>query len=155
MKKSLLLSLFVLLVSGISFSQSNNDCTLTNLKAGGGYNYQIIGEVSEQMVDTLFVNLPETKRKGYVWKFKNINIPGIDESLTFQVHQGIAGSEQNGRGYFNTFESEKYKTERLARKTENEKPAIIIYVKHGRNHVLKTPEEAKIVKEYLLSLFEA
>lgn len=55
--------------------------------------------------------------------------------------------------YFNTVPSEKYKTERLSRKIETEKIAIIIYVKKGRNHVLKTEEEAKIVREYLLSIY--
>lgn len=152
MKKSLFICLIAIVVSGFTYSPSNDDCKLTWLKARGGYNFQLTGKVSVQMIDSLFANFPETKRKGYVWKFKNINIPGVEESLTFQVHQGIAGSEPNGRRYFNTFVSEKYKTERLARKTDNEKFAIIIYVKHGRNHVLKTPEETKIVEDFLHSI---
>lgn len=149
----MLLNILTLLTTFTSFSQTSDECNITHLIAGGGRNFQIIGDDSGKMIDSLFTNLPDTKRKGYVWKFKRIYIPGIDQSLTFQVHQGIAGSEENGRGYFNTFVSEKYKNERLARKKDTEKPAIIIYVKHGRNHIIKTEEEAKIVKDYLLLIY--
>lgn len=152
MKKSITLFVFTIFSSYFCFSQMNEDCKITHLIAGGGHNFQITGNQSGIMVDSLFTNLPEVKRKGYVWKFKNVYIPSLDQYVTFQVHQGVAGVESNGRGYFNTFVSEKYKAERLERKKENEKLAIIIYVKRGRNHVLKTDEEAKIVKDYLLSI---
>lgn len=134
-------------------SQSPDQFQITELIAGGGHNFLISGDDSEKIIDSLFSNLPATKRKGYVFKFKKLHIPGIDQSLTFQVHQGITGSEENGQGYFNTFGSEKYKNERLASKKDTEKPAIIIYVKRGRNHFLKTEEEVKIVKDYLLSIY--
>lgn len=152
MKKTKILFALAFLTSYNTFSQTSDECNITYLITGGGRNFQIIGEESEKMIDSLFANLPGTKRKGYVWKFKRIHIPGIDQPVTIQVHQGLSGKGENGSGYFNTFTSEKYKTERLSRKKETDKPAIIIYVKHGRNHILKTEEEAKIVKEYLLSI---
>jgi len=153
MKKILLLFALTFFTSYSSFSQNTEKCTLTCLIAGGGRNFQMIGNESNTMIDSLFTNLPNTRRKGYVWKFKNIQIPGLEYPVTFQVHQGLAGKEDNRKGYFNTFTSEKYKTERLSRKKDTEKSAIIIYVKQGKNHILKTEEESKIVKEYLLSIY--
>lgn len=153
MKKSMLLIALTLCTSFSSFSQNSEEINLTYLIAGGGLNFQMTGNESSIMIDSLFANFPNTKRKGYVWKFKNIQIQGLDYPVTFQVHQGLSGEEGDGSGYFNTFTSEKYKTERLSRKIETEKVAIIIYVKKGRNHILKTEEEAKIVKEYLLSIY--
>lgn len=153
MKKLLLLFTLVLFTDYSSFSQTSDECNITYLIAGGGRNFQVIGNESYRMIDSLFANHPKTKMKGYVWKFKSIHVPGIDYPVTFQVHQGLSGKEGNGKGYFNTFVSEKYKKERLAQKKDVEKPAIIIYVKQGRNHVLKTDEEAKIVKEYLFSIY--
>ena len=47
---------------------------------------------------------------------------------------------------------DKYKKMRLAQNIETENPAVIIYVKRGRNHVIKTDEEDKLVREYLLSI---
>jgi hypothetical protein len=153
MKKIMILFALTFFTCSSSFSQNSIENSLSYLIAGGGRNFQIIGNESSSMIDSLFAKLPNTKRKGYVWKFKNIQIPGLDYPVTFQVHKGLAGKDENGRGYFNTFKSEKYKTERLSRKKETEKYAIIIYVKQGRNHILKTEEDAKIVKDYLLMIY--
>jgi hypothetical protein len=153
MKNLVILIAFTLSTSYSTFSQTPEACKLTYLLAGGGRNFQLEGNESYMMIDSLFTNLPNTKRKGYIWKFKNVHVPGLDYPVTFQVHQGLAGKAENGRRYFNTFTSEKYRTERLSRKIESEDFAIIIYVKQGRNHVLKTEEEAKIVKNYLLSIY--
>lgn len=151
MKKSIFLTVLLSGFGLTSFSQITAQCKINTLIAGGGNNFEIVGEESNQMVDSLFSNLPNTKRKGYKWKFKNIIIPGIDAPVTFQVHQGMAGCEDNGRFYFVTFTSEDNKTERQTSKNEEE--AIIIYVKRGRNHILKTEEQTKIVREYLLSIY--
>lgn len=152
MKKSVILFVLTIFSYYFSYSQSNEDCNITYLIAGGGHNFQIIGDQSEIMVDSLFSNFPETKREGYVWKFKNVSIPGLDQSISFHVYQGLAGSDENGNEYFNTFVSEKYKTERLSRIKESEESAIIIYVRKGKKHVLRTDDEAKIVKDFLLSI---
>jgi len=151
MKKALLLTVLLAFTGLNSFSQSTDQCEISTLMLAGGSNFQIMGEGSNNMVDALFLKLPNTKRKGYIWKFKDVQIPGIETPITFQVHQGLAVRE-NGAGYFNTFTSEKYKAERLAHKKDIEQAAIIIYVKQGRNFILKSEEEAKIVREYLLSI---
>ena len=154
MKKITILFALTFFTSYSTFSQTSDENNISYLFTGGGHNFQIIGEESGNMIDSLFAKNRNTKRKGYVWKFKRIQIPGLDYTVTFQVHQGLAGKEGDCRGYFNTFTSEKYKTERLAQKKDAEKPAIIIYVKQRRNHVLKTEEDAKVVKEYLLSMYQ-
>jgi hypothetical protein len=67
--------------------------------------------------------------------------------LTFQVHQGVDGcsatsvSDTNScckRAYFQTFANEENKTSLLNSKKTTEQNAIIIYVKRGRNQVIKT-----------------
>lgn len=154
MKKTLTLLALTFCFVFQANAQNSEDLKLTYLIAHESWNFQIVGEESNQIVSSLFANLPETKRKGYKWKFKNVVIPGLDEPVTLQVHQGLAGQSANGRGYFNTFMNEEYREIRLAQNIGSENPAIIIYVKRGRNKILKT-EEAKFVKEYLLSLYGA
>ena len=155
MKKSLILLSLIILSSYSSNAQNSQGCEITGLIAGGGKNFQIIGTESSSFADSLFAQFSNTKRKGYKWKFKQVSIPGLDKPVTFQVHQGLAGRNENGTGYFNTFMNEEYKEMRLSQNIETETPAIIIYVKRGRNHVLQTKEEAKLVKEYLLSIYGA
>jgi hypothetical protein len=89
MKKSIFLTVLLSGFGLTSYSQMTTQCNINTLIAGGGNNFEIIGEESNLMVDSLFSNLPNTKRKGYKWKFKNIIIPGIDTPLSFQVHQGM------------------------------------------------------------------
>lgn len=162
MKKSLILLSLIILSSYQANSQDIEGYKMTELITGGGKNIQIIGAESSLFVESLFVQYPETKRKGYVWKFKNILIPGIDEPLTFQVHQGLYGcsppaiADTNScciKAYFHTYENEKYKKSLLDDKKITEQDAILIYVKRGRNHVIKTENEAKLIKEYLLKLY--
>lgn len=144
------------------FSQNSSDYKIVSLMAGGGYNFEIMGSASPSFADSLFSHFSVKKRKGYIWKFKNVRIAGIDKPLTFQVHQGLAGVApckgnpicQSG-GYFHTFVSEKYKQKLLANKKSNETDCLIIYLKRGRNHVVKTEEEAKLVYAYLLSIYKS
>jgi len=152
MKKYILLS-SVLFSSILCLANDKPAESVNLLKAGGGWNFQITGkENSAKYINALFSNFPETKKKGYVWKFKNIEIDGIDHELTFQVHKGISGKKDNGAGYFHTFTSEKYKNQLLANQQQNESEALIIYVKDGRKHPLKSMDEATLVKDYLMSL---
>jgi hypothetical protein len=155
MKNSLILLILTFFLSYQTNAQNSDDLKLTCLIAGGGRNFQVIGDESTEMVNSFFAKLPDTKRKGYKWKFKNVDVPGLDKKITFQVHQGLAGKNENGSGYFNTFANDEHKKMRMAQNIESEKPAIIIYVVRGKNHVLKTKEEAKIVKDYLLSIHGA
>lgn len=138
---------------------ADEDPQFRRLVVAGNYNFQIVGDDSDVLIDSLFAKFPKTKRKGYIWKFKNVEIPGIDEALTFQVHQGLYGEERdttkcsNGH-YFTTFTNEKYKQQRLANQTPYEQGAITIYLKRGRQYGVDTCEEADLVKAFLLSLYE-
>lgn len=162
MKQSLILLFTVCALSHYSNSQNSNSCKLTELIKGGGTNFQVVGIESNAFVDSLFAELPKTKRKGYIWKFKNLEIAGLSEPVTLQVHQGIQGGTEKksdssccgSRTYFHTFTSEKYKQQLLSKQTELEQPGIIIYVKRGRNYGLKSKEETEILRDYLVSIFE-
>lgn len=164
MKKSLILFSFLALTTYQSNAQNSEDYKMTQVIKGGGHNFQIIGDASDAFADSLFSHLPETKRKGYVWKFKNVQITGIAEPVTFQVHQGLYGSSGGpncdtsscgGSSYFYTFTSEKYKRTRLSQNIPTEDKAILIYVKGRKkyDYVIKTKEEADLVRDYLQSLF--
>ena len=164
MKKILILS--ALLIGSVlqTNAQNSSQCTMTQLIAGGGRNFKIIGSESNSFADSLFSHFPDTKRKGYVWKFKKVHIPGIEEPLTLQVHQGLSGSSGKascdnsvcrGGSYFNTFTSERYKQKRLNQNISSEQPAIIIYIKRGRNYGVSTKEEAELVRNYLLSVYQS
>ncbi len=130
----------------------------------GSRDFQIVGQASFTMIDALFTAFPKTKKKGYIWKFKQVNVPGLDAPVTFQVHQGLYGTNSNeaadstskckGGFYFNTFTSEKYKEIRLNQNRPNEQPAILIYVKRGRNFAIGTKEEAELIKTYLETIYK-
>ena len=163
MKQSLILLFAAFAFINYSTAQTPETYKITQLITGGGHNFQVIGTDSHAFVDSLFTQFSGTKRKGYVWKFRKVEIPGISEPVTLQVHQGIKGYYEKekcdtnscgGGSYFHTFTSEKYKKSLLSRKTDLEHPAIIIYIKRGRQYGLKTKEEAEIAKAYLRSIFE-
>jgi hypothetical protein len=164
MKKLLLLLSLLILSCFQSQAQDSEECKITSLITGRGKNFQIIGDESGSFADSLFARLPETKRKGYIWKFKKVHVPGIDEPLTFQVHQGLHGINEippsdttsyRGSMFFHTFTSEKYKQSLLDHKKPTDELAIVIYLRRGRNHAIKTNEEAALVKSYLLSIYES
>lgn len=150
----------VIIVSAInSFSQSENSPKLDYLIAGGGehyggYNFTMTGEESKIMLTSLVGQYSESKKKEkYIWKIKNIEIPGLDETVTLQIHQGLSGKRENFTGYFTTFMNETDKENKLAQKSDSEISSIIIYVKDGRKNALKNKEQAEIVKAYLLSIY--
>jgi hypothetical protein len=94
------------------------------------------------------------RKKGkYLWKIKKVSIPGLNNLITFQIHQGIAGKLTNGGGYFHTFENEKYKGNLLSKLKDTEQVAVISYVKSGRTYGLCDEFEIKIVQDYLLSIY--
>ncbi len=161
MKNSLIILCFILSSVNLSNAQNIDQCKMTELITGGGRNFQITGNDSNAFADSLFSHFPKMKRKGYIWKFKKITIPGIEEPLTLQVHQGLSRTFNNSNcdtskcnkgSYFNTFTSEKYKQIRISQNKVTEQPALLIYVKRGRNYGLKTKEEAEIVRTYLLTI---
>jgi len=156
--KNLFIIVCLLISTSPSFSQC---CTQTNsinyLISGGGedyggYNFQFYGDATDTFFESILTELPESKRKNYTWKFKDVKIEGIEEAVSFEIHRGLKGNSENGHSYFNTFKNEKNKTLLLSRKKESEMSAIVIYVRNGRKNALKTKEQAKIVKEYLLSI---
>lgn len=164
MKKSLLLLSLLIVSCFQSQAQDSEQCKITRLISGGSKNFQIIGDESGSFADSLFAQLPETKRKGYIWKFKKVRVPGIDEPLTFQVHQGLYGINEippsdttsyRGSRYFHTFTSEKYKQLLLDNKKPTDEHAIVIYLRRGRKNAITTNEEAELVKKYLLSIYES
>jgi hypothetical protein len=155
MKKYIYLSIICLFSGNFLLSQQDN-LPFTKYFAGGGQNFQIYGNESSTLVDSLFANFSNIKRKGdkYLWKIKNVKIQGLNNPITFQVHQGVSGKLNNCEGYFHTFENEKYKSKLLSQLKDTEQLAVIIYVKKGRKYVLTTDDEAKIVKDYLLSIYQ-
>ena len=120
----------------------------------GGYNFQFYGDETDSFLKSMLNEFPESKRKNYTWKFKNVKIEGIDGLVSFELHKGLKGDGENGSSYFNTFKNEKSKTFLLSTKTESEMTGIVIYVRNGRKNALKTEEQAQIVKDYLLSIKE-
>lgn len=164
MGKALILFSATLLMVTNSFAQDSTSLKITNMKVGGNYNFQIVGEESIPFIDSLFSQYPDTKRKGYIWKFKNVAIPGLDNPVTLQVHQGLHGEDVNSANdstkcgkssYFTTFTSEKYKQQRLGNKKQTEQDAILIYVKKRRKFAVSNSEDAKLIKAYLLSLYNS
>ncbi|MGB0915790.1 MAG: hypothetical protein ACPGVI_06940, partial [Crocinitomicaceae bacterium] len=59
-------------------AQCNKDGALTQMRVGGNSNFQMVGDESNAFIDSLFENLPRTKRKNYIWTFKDVQVPGID-----------------------------------------------------------------------------
>ena len=162
MKKSLILLATLLICTTATFSQTKDDLKVVKMIIQGNYSFEFIGDKSSDLVDSLFTAFPKTKRKGYIWKFKNIQIEGIEEALTFQVHQGIYGTYPDsdttackGGCYFNTFMNEKYKKERLIKMKETEENAILIYIKEGKQYGISTREEAEIVEAFIFALYES
>ncbi len=163
MKKTLTLYFLFLFISITSTAQTSNDFEVHKFMVGGSHNFQIVGESSNDFADSLFAHFPKTKRKGYIWKFKNVTIPGIETPITFKVHQGLYGEytsendSENCRGghYFTTFTSEKYKQRRLSNKKSTEQFALTIYLKNGRNFAVTDSKEADIIKAFLLDLYKS
>ena len=159
MKSIIVISAFLLSIT--ASAQCNANGKLTGLISGGNHNFKMVGDESNVLIDSLFANLPKTKRKGYTWKFKNVQIPGVSEPVTFDVRQGVHGlSKSNSQSsccgstsYFHTYTSEKYRQERLKIRTESEKDAVIIYVKKGKRFGLEDKKEIELVKEYLLAFY--
>ena len=164
MKKTLILCIFTLFVLTSSFSQTSEDCTISQLVINGKHNFQVIGNDVNPFIDSLFSHYPKTKRKGYIWKFKKISISGLEDPITLHVHQGIYGrtaqnesdsTKCNGGFYFTTFTSKKYRRYRLDNLKENEQKAINIYIKKGRKYGISNEEDVKIIKLFLLAIYES
>lgn len=158
----IILSIFFL-ASSLSYAkaQTYNDCIIGLYKTGNGWNCQLTGNESNLLIDSLFYHHPKTKRKGYVWKFKNVTVDGVEKPVTFFVHKGIRGTIEKapndttlckGSSYFHTFTSEKYKKRLLDNRKPTEQDAVIIYLSRGHKYGIPR-EEAELVKEYLMELF--
>ena len=159
---------FFFLFSFFLFSanaQCNKDGALTQMWVGGNSNFQMVGDESNIFVDSLFANLPRTKRKKYIWTFKDVQVPGVERKLTFEVHQGVWGVSKNkvegsscGACYYShSYTSEKYKQERLSMRKESEKDIVKIFIREGlfgRKYGLESKEEVELVKAYLLAIYE-
>lgn len=161
MKELLLLLSFLILSIHHVNSQVEKGYKMSVFITGGGQNIQIVGDESSVFVDSLFAHYPKTNKNGYVWKFKKVSVPGVEEPLIFQVHQGIYGlTGQKSCGtdstcvgsYFHTFSNKKNKASLLANKRSTEQNAITVHLKRGRNYGV-TSEEVELIKAYLLSLY--
>lgn len=161
MMKTTLLILIVFMVSG-SFSQEEIIHKPSHIfTVANTYNLQFIGDKSEKIVSVLFEKFPQVKRKKYIWKFKNVQVPGFEEALSFQVYQGVFGVDTtesipedqcSKHYYFLTFQNDMQKELRLAKNIPSEQIAISIYIKKAKKEPLKTRNEAVLVESYLNNL---
>lgn len=159
MKHPIILTVLFFITSFQISAQSTDKIAYSQFNASGGTHLQIVGAGSDQLADAMFSQFPDTKRNGYVWKFKKVSIPGISEPVTLQVHQGLYGTRTTksessccNETYFHTFDNEKYKQRLLAQQKDTEEKAILIYVKRGRNYNAASKEEVDLIKSYLSSL---
>ena len=158
MKKLFIILSFLIASSSLSYSQCcYKPNSLNYLVSGGGedyggFNFQFYGNETESFLDSLLLKFPESKRKDFTWKIKNVSIEGVDGEITLEIRKGLKGYNENKNGYFHTFQNDKDKEQLLSRKKESEMPGILIYVKNGRKNALKSEDMASIVKEYLLSI---
>ena len=150
------LLLFVLFSFGFQNDVQNNEPpNITVVNFGGSEKcFHIQGEYASTFLNALFANNQKVKRRGYTHKFKNIKAQGITENLQLKVHEGIHGVYEENKccSYFNTFDNEKYKKERISRMTENEEFGIIIYVKKKGNEKIQSQEEAELFVKYIETL---
>lgn len=147
----------IVFLANFSFSQgcykpnSLNNFGLPGEQNFHGINFQFYGDQTDNFLDRLLIVHPDSKRKQYTWKIKNVKFEGLSESVDITIHRGIHGSLDNCRGFFHTFKNEKYKDEILAKHASNSEAGILIYVRKGRKNALKTEDEAQVVREYLRS----
>jgi len=161
MKTRLLTLLIVCATFQLAIGQNKSTLSFETFRTGSGKNIQIVGEESTAFTDSLFSHFDKTNKR-YITRFKNVSIEGIEEPITFQVHQGYSGtidkkaddkSKCGGGSYFHTFDKKHNRKSFLANKKSNEKEAINIYLKRGRNFGIKSDEEFELVKKYLLSIY--
>lgn len=162
MKQSLILLFVIFAISNYANSQQSDSLEFPNLVTGGGHNFQVIGDQSFAYRDSLFSHFGKKQKKGYVWKFRHVQVPGISEELTLEVHQGLKGYSEEprydankcgGSAYFYTFTSEKQKATLLEKQNELEYPGLIIYVKQGSRYGVSL-DEVEFLKAYLRSIWQ-
>lgn len=163
MKQSLILLFSIFALVNYASSQDSTSIQFPQIITGGGHNFQVIGEHSSPYKDSLLSHFGKEQKRGYVWKFKNVEIAGISQEVTLEVHQGLKGYTEKpkydanrcgGKAYFYTFTSEKRKKEMLKNQSDLEFPGLIIYVKQGNRYGLKNPEEVKLMEAYLRAIYE-
>lgn len=116
------------------------------------YSFYIKGEKSDIFLDNMFKKYPKTKDKGYILKFKNITVDGINSNMNLKIHKGIHGDKENGGGYFITFKNDGDRSERIKNISDNQILGIIIYVMKGKNEFIETKEEADKFISFVLSM---
>lgn len=149
-------------IVSMSFSQEKYNPQPSNiLILGNSYNLRFTSDESEKIVDALFGRYPQVKRKKYSWKFKNVQVPGFEETLSFRVYQGIVGIDTTGIipnarflgcYYFCGFQNDSQKELRLEKKLPSEKIAVNIYIKTRKKESLKSRDEIALVESYLKNL---
>ena len=87
MKTTIILLSLALLSYKQCFAQKSEGIRISQFIEGGNRSFQIIGAESNSFADSLFAYFQKTKRKGYIWKFKKVEIPGLDTPFTLQVYQ--------------------------------------------------------------------
>lgn len=144
--KNLVFVFAILMMSSSGlFAQETSQINVVSL--GERKSFWLSGDPSVRFLNYMFQSTEQERGKKYIHRFKWIKVPGINEPLKLKIHEGVVGQETSPEGkcwssYFNTFTSEKYKKERVARMTENELFGIIVYVeKKGRENISSTEEQ--------------
>lgn len=162
MKTLNLLIIIIIFSPQFCSTQESKEINISTISSNYGTFYSISGENAVPYIDALFTQFSDKKKRGYIWKFKNVQIPGISKPVTLQVHQGIRGTKERdscstskcgGGSYFHTFTSEKYKETLLSRKKDNEKDALVVYIRRGRSYGLKSKKDTELAKIFLESIY--
>ncbi|MCG8575034.1 MAG: hypothetical protein MI810_09145 [Flavobacteriales bacterium] len=157
LKKSLLLLALVALFQ-FSAEAKSDELNLKRVVSGQGTHFRISGEQSLKMADAFFIHFADSKRKGYIWNFKKVQIPGMEKKVNFQVMQGISGQNSSSSSccatsYFHAYTSERYKKQLDETRTEYEQDALMIYIRDGRNSVLNTDDKVALAMDFLKSIY--
>ena len=155
-----LLALAILIFSfNFSSAQDDSSICLNQFTLASKKNIQIVGEESTAFTDALFTHF-DKKYKAGITRIKNVEIEGLDEPITLQVHQGYYGKmvteDENSRcssSYFHTFSNIKDKEAFQVNKKLHESECVTIYLKRGRDFGVTSDEEFEIIQNYLLSIY--
>lgn len=139
-------------VSPLAIAQEQVSVVSMGFEDQSERSFWVRGEGSQHFLNHLFESKKNTKRRGYVHRFKHVNVPGIKGKVSLKVHEGIHGKRHQGsctESYFRTFTSEKYKQKLTRNMTKDEQPGIIIYLKKEGKHPHTTDVERNAFVQYI------
>ena len=159
MKRSISSIILCLLITATGISQNNADVQITLIpkykRVDSTYSYRLYEEKADRLLENLKqANNCDNSKKG-ISRFRCQTIPGLDEKVTLRVHEGIESKNGVNTG-FNTFYSEKYKSDRIANIKSNERLGIIVYIlnnsRFNGNNAINSPDKKEIALRYIESL---